>query len=259
MDETDEFVDVYFPDDPHYVFGDLGGTFSTPCGDYEAAENTLSWNQIDESIALLDETPEAGLDYLITWICNQLNEGSCVGNMWIKGTEIVIAKQIGKDKTPRLSPISAYKQIGSSPGSGAMVSDAMEMSKKVGVLPLDTPENRAVYGDHVMPATGFYTKFPTGWKDTAAKFRGVELLTIRNTQQLFSALCQGFPVGVGREGHSIIYVRPMKDRRVKYCNSWGSWGGPGGTFGKGFGIDTARQVEKSASWAFAFRSVTVAV
>lgn len=256
-DIDDRFLDVYFPDDPNYVFGDLGVSFCASFPDYEAAEPLLTWEQIDAAIEFLDANPEAGLDHLITWILNQLREGSCVGNATTQGLQTVWNKQLGKEREVRLAAISLYKQIGRSPNSGAMVSDAMDAIREVGILPLDTPENRKRFGNHVMPATGFYTPYPPDWKQTAAKFRGVEFLVIRSLQAMFSALVKGHPVVVGREGHSILYVRPMQGRRVKYANSWGAWGTSGGTLPHGFGIDSANQVQKSASWAFAIRAVSV--
>lgn len=260
-EEIDErFVDVDFQDDPNYVFGDLGVPFCAAFNPYEAAEELLSDAEITACMEYQAAHPGTSLEYLIRRAYDQKNEGSCVGNMAVQGAEEVGVKQLGKDRFPELSAISCYKQIGRSAQSGAMVSDAMVALSDTGILPLDTPANRAVYGAHVMPPTGFSTPFPVGWKETAIKFRGVEFLVIRTVQGLFTALCKGHPVGVGREGHSVLYQRVMMlngRRVVKYINSWGAWGDSGGTLAAGFGYDTESQIKKSAGWAFAIRSVTV--
>jgi hypothetical protein len=250
-EEDDSVVDVYFPDDPNYVFGDLGTAL---CGEYlefEGTEDLMSDEEIEACIAKM-EAEGGGLDELVTDILNQKNEGSCVGNAVTQALMVILHKQYGKTRGIRLSAISIYKQIGRSAGSGAMVSDAMTAVEKTGILPLDTPENREKFGDHVMPATGFSTRFPDGWKETAAKFRGFEFLVIRSVAALLTALCKGYPVVAGREGHSICYLRPMRRngrRVVKFANSWNeTWGD------EGFGYDTENQFRKSASWAFAIRA-----
>jgi hypothetical protein len=201
---------------------------------------------------------DEGNERLIRWILNQGGEGSCVGNMWTQGIQFLLAKQFGEANAVALSAISAYKQIGRSPGSGAMVSDALDCGRDVGVLPLDTPENRARFGQHVMPPTGFYTPYPDGWKETAKQFRLVKTLPIRSVAEIEQAGINGHPIGVGRDGHSILYLRPtMKSGRgFLYVNSWGAWGFAAGGHTAGFGFDSARMVSSSAGWAYAFVSMT---
>lgn len=267
VDIDDKFEDVDFTDPSVWpedckingepVCGDLGGTFEVPCGNYAADEPVLSWNEIDAAIEALDAEPESSLEFLIRRVYNQKNEGSCVGNASTQGEEVVGVKEFGKELMPELSAISMYKQIGRSPSSGAMVSDAMVALRETGVLPLDTPANRAKYGAHVMPPTGFHTKWPADWKTTAAKFRGAEFLTIDGLQEIFSAVCKGHPVIVGRQGHSILYLRPLPGRKFLYVNSWGQWGQAAGHMPSGFGVDSANQVKQSASWAFAIRAGSI--
>ena len=170
------------------------------------------------------------------------------------------AAQFGLANVTLLSPMSLYKRIGSSASSGAMVSDALDEVEGDGILPLDTPENRTRFGDHVHPATGFGRLLPAGWQGTAKNFRISERLIVSSTQALISCLLSGHPVVVGREGHSILYLRPVisKGRMlVKYVNSWGNWGEGFGTLAGGFGYDTQSQFEQSARWAFAARSLVV--
>lgn len=250
--ETDDsVVDVYFPDDPNYVGGDLGAPL---CGDYRefAAEETVYTRAEIEAKVREQEANGGTLDELVVEIKDQGREGSCVGNAITQAIQVLLAKQFGKAWATLLSAISIYKQIGRSALSGAMVSDAMEAVRDTGIVPLDTPANRQKY-DHVMPPRGFSTPFPSGWKETAAKFKGFEFLVIRNVLQLLTALLKGYPVVVGRQGHSVTYLRVMfRNGRlvVKYANSWTpEWGD------EGFGYDTEALFEQSATWAFAVKAV----
>ncbi len=168
------------------------------------------------------------------------------------------AKQFGKEKVVHLSAISLYKRIGSSAQSGAMVSDGWGEMKSRGILPLDNAVNRARFGSCVMPNTGFRTPFPAGWQAVAAKFAGLEASIVKSEAGLWSALACQHPVVVGRQGHSICYSRPTKNRLVGYPNSWSAqWGQPLGDMTGGWGFDSASQIRQSASWAYALRSVTV--
>jgi hypothetical protein len=251
-DMIDAFLDVDFERDPNYVFGDLGvQLFGNSLSDYAASEEVLTDAEIRDAIEKIDEDG-GGLDRLVTRIYNQKNEGSCVANACSQANEIIQAKQFGKDRVVPLSAISLYKRIGRSPNSGAMVSDGLKEMQTRGILPLDTPENRIKYGDAVMPNTGFRTPYPADWEATAKQFAGVEALIVRSVNALLTALINGHPVVVGRQGHSICYVRPMMRngrRVVKYANSWGDWGDGG------YGYDSESQIRQSASWAFALRTV----
>lgn len=251
-DIIDQFLDVDFTTQPEYVFGDLGAArFGSPPADYATAEEIMTDAEIDAEIENID-ADGGGLDRLVTRIMNQGNEGSCVANACTQANQIIQAKQFGKDKVIQLSPMSLYKRIGRSPNSGAMVSDGLEEMQERGILPLNTPENQTKFGGIVMPATGFRSPFPAGWESTAKQFAGVEALVVRSVNALLTALCNGHPVVVGREGHSICYTRPMRRngrRVVKYANSWGDWGDGG------YGYDSESQIRKSASWAFALRTV----
>lgn len=210
---------------------------------------------------LADEKQQQGsVSKLVTRIYNQSNEGSCVGNMAAQMMETRFALEFGKKNVVPISAISMYKQIGSSPNSGANVGDAMQRGLDTGFLPLDTPENRAKFGNMVMPHTGFRTPFPTGWKDTAKQFRYDEYFEIQSVEELVTALLKDFGVGVGRAGHSILYCDVFFDGTtmyILYVNSWGEWGIAAGDFNYGFGLDSARLFNQSADWCYAARSTVV--
>lgn len=259
----DRWLDVDFRKDTHFVPGDttpdecraFGGglVFGSEFPAYEDVAATIPKSEWPDYIAKMD-ADGGGADRLVCVIYNQGNEGSCVANACSQANEIIQSTQLGKDRSVRLSAISLYKRIGSSANSGAFVSDGLKEMQTRGILPLDTPENRARFGDKVMPATGFRTKYPADWEATAKLFCGTEASVVRTTEGLITALLNHHPVVVGRAGHSICYVRPMYRKGslvVKYANSWGNWGDGG------YGYDSMGNITSSARWAFALRSVIV--
>lgn len=237
----------HFGDMPRGIMRDYGDEFEI----LPDAERTREIEKMDA---------EGGLENLVRWVLNQRNEGSCVGHAWTQAVLVKLAEQIGEANIVELSACSAYKQIGSSPNSGASISDALECGQEVGILPLDTPENRQRFGAFVMPPNGFRTPWPAGnWEPTAAQFRILKFLPIRSIPQMEQAGINRHPVVVGRSGHSICYLRPsLKSGRGElYVNSWGSWGFGAGGHTSGFGFDSSRLVSSSARWAWAVVSVTV--
>lgn len=259
VDIDDRFVDVAFDRQPEFVAGCTGpgnlNLFSSFEGD--GATPMLTRSQAMAEIEKIQATG-GGMERLIVEVKNQKQEGSCVGNASTQGLQVLEAWTYGRSNVTLLSAIATYKQIGSSPGSGANVADALQALQRTGTLPLDTPENRAKFGAHVMPATGFYTKFPDGWKETAKKFRIAEATVIRSMEGLRTALLSGIPVVVGRESHSILYLGIIiKNGKLYflYVNSWGQWGMAAGHMAYGFGLDTEGQASKSAQWAFGIRSI----
>lgn len=248
------FIDVDFAADERFTFGDLGcAMFSGARPAYDDVVPIIPRGKWREEIEKMDAAG-GGADQLVTRIYDQKNEGSCVANACSQACEIVQALQFGKDNVVHLSAMSLYKRIGSSPNSGAMVSDGLEEMATKGVLPLDNPENRARFGDKVMPNTGWREKYPDGWEDVAKQFRAHEWFIVRDMDSLITALLNQHPVVVGRSGHSICYCRPMYDGNdlvVKYANSWGDWGQDG------YGFDSERMIKSSSSWAFALRSIVV--
>lgn len=250
------FVDCEFSEQPEFIKGDtteevtFGAFAAAKEGDEPFFEDAVSlipqseWNGL---IAKIDEAG-GGLDLLVTRIYDQKQEGSCTWNAASQSTEITEAMMFGRRNVVHKSAISGYKRCGSGPMSGSTVSCSLKELCTRGVLPLDTPENRAKFA-HVMPNTGFYQSFPQGWEETAKRFRVQDFYEIRTYEGFITALLRGSPVVYGRSGHAICAVRPViKDGRiyVKYANSWHeSWGD------KGFGYDSERMIRSGASWAYA--------
>lgn len=254
----DDFEDVDFTKDPNYTLGDI-----TPLNETFASRRDYSdvAPEIDEGewqkLAEQQDAEGGGMERLIVSIFNQGAEGSCVANACAQAMQIVHGLQAGKENVTRLSAMSLYRRIGSGPNSGAMVSDGLDELTGRGILPLDTPDNRAKY-IHVHPATGWSNKLPTGWEETAKLFKATEFFALRGTGQLMTALFHGHPVVVGRSGHSICYCKPTyKNGKlgVTYVNSWGDWGFGGGDFTSGFGFDSLSMVRSAAQWAFCLRSL----
>lgn len=257
-----KFIDVDFTTDPRYVPG-YSPKFRSHKKRFGAAVfgdrfEVLSAKDRREAA---DQTQKDGglLSLLIKRILNQLSEGSCVGQMGAQALMVLMSKAVGKDLSIDMSAQSLYRQIGSSPNSGANVEDAIDRLNDTGILPRDTPENRARF-KHVGPDTGFYTKPPSDWKETASMFAGLEGVWCDNPEEMSTALALGMPVGVGRDGHSVLYLDNRyegSDEFKLYVNSWGPWGIGAGGFPSGFGLDSSRYFREAADWCFAFQAPDV--
>lgn len=256
------YVDVDFTVQPQYVPGYTVEHLKSfqqqkrnfkQYSDYKETYPEKDWKELAANL-----NAAGGNASLLTRIMNQSNEGSCVGNMAAQACEYLQARCVGKDKVIPISAISMYKMIGSSPNSGANIEDAMNRAQDSGFLPLDTPENRARFGAHVMPHTGFYTKWPTGYKTTMIKFARIEAYIIQNVAEAFSALIKGLLIGVGRAGHSIDYVDPVYPEgslMFDYVNSWGPWGFGKAGFSAGFGRDSSRLFNEALDYCIAWEAV----
>ena len=259
MDIDDRWIDVDFTKEPQFVPGDLGrNPAARLC---RAADDEVpliletQWQSICEHI----DAAGGGLDRYVQHVFDQGQEGSCTANSSAAQNMVMQAGQFGLKNVTLLSPMSLYKRIGRSASSGAMVDDALDEMQGRGLLPLDTPDNRKRFGEMVHPATGFNRTLPDGWEQTARNFRSDERFIVKTTQSLVSCLIRGYPIVVGREGHSILYLRPVYRNGklfIKYANSWSeSWGEGFGKLRGGFGYDSRSQFEQSARWAFAIRTL----
>lgn len=250
------FVDTYFPASPKYIKG-YNGPGDT--GGFRAYGD--SFDEIPESkwvdASAMLRANRASLDFFISDIKNQAQEGSCVGNGTAYALEIVLRKMFGI--TIPISAMSIYKPIARSAQSGAIVTDAIEQIATVGALPLDTPENKAKY-PVTFPARGFSTPFPKDWEKGAGLIKATTWYLINSFKSLVSALLSGLPVVVGRQGHCICYVGIVFDGGkiyALYVNSWDiDWGQPAGVLSGGFGADSERLMREACQGAFALGEVT---
>jgi hypothetical protein len=191
--------------------------------------------------ALIAEADAAGgmLDRLISRIFDQGQEGSCASNATGQSDEIVQTIQFGKENVVHVSAISLYKRVGDNSQSGSLISDNLKEIAERGILPLNSAENKARF-PHTMPATGFSTPFPSGWEETAKRFRVLEWYDIATTIGCGTALLLGWPIVYGRQAHSICGARLVLRNGVfvvKYANSWGDWGDAG------YGYDTLSSLD----------------
>lgn len=257
----DKFVDVEFEAEAKRLGFSTGFAGIGPqvgkLRSYGDVVPEMSDSELRAEIEKLDAT-NTGADMLVTRIYDQNGEGSCVANAWSQGNEVLQALQFGKENVVHLSAMSLYKRIGSGPNSGANVGDGLDESQSRGVLPLDNPENRARFGEKVMPNCGWRTPYPAGWETVAADFRVVEAYTANSVNQMLTALVKRKPVIVGRAGHSICHVRPAYKNGFAsiYANSWSEdWGFAAGHFKSGFGMDTGSLLRSAASWCVVIDSV----
>lgn len=251
------FVDVDFTKDPRYIPGYTTDdvkrykTFAASARKYSDNFEVLSESDLKD--AANDLAKAGGNARLITRIFNQSNEGSCVGNAFTQGHQVCQARLAGKHRVIQMSAMSLYKQIGSSPNSGANIGDAMERLEDTGVLPLDTPDNKSRF-KHTMSHTGFRQAWPSNWKETANLFANCEMFVAESFMEAATAMVRGRCVGVGRAGHSILYVDPVWEDgwAIDYVNSWGDWGFGKGDFDAGFGRDTRRLFNEACDWCVVF-------
>ncbi len=252
------YVDFDFTKDPRYVPGytaeHLGAFKANFASLPKYSDNFDILSDSDLKDAANEAAKVGGNARLITRIFDQGNEGSCVGNAFTQGHQVCQARLGGKHRVIQMSAMSLYKQIGSSPNSGANIGDAMERLEDTGILPLDTAENKQRF-KHTMSHRGFRQSWPDGWKETAKLFGNCEMFVAESFQEAATAIARGRCVGVGRAGHSILYVDLIYDDgwAFDYANSWTEdWGFAKGDFQGGFGRDTRRLYNEACDWCVVF-------
>lgn len=188
---------------------------------------------------------------LVAKIKDQKQEGSCASNAAAQCVEITHNLTLGLDNRVELSAMSLFKRVGKSAQSGSTISDNLRELRERGILPVDSPENKARF-KHTHPATGFNVRLPDGWEATAKLFAVLEWFDVRTWDGLQSALHYSMPVLYGRAGHAIAGVDPALDDHdnelIDYANSWGEgWGD------NGHGYDSERAVASAiasyGAWA----------
>ncbi len=189
------------------------------------------------------------LHQLVRYVHDQNGEPSCVSNAFAGAHEIKQVELAGAALLVPLAPISLYRRVGS-PRSGSSLTSNMREMLSIGILPLDTPENRAKF-PHTSPHNGYGVRPPSGWEATANLFRNGEWVDIESFAEFVTALLCGHPVIYARSGHCILAIGLIYRNGqlyVVYLNSWGDWGGPlNEHFSYGVGFDSLR-VAKSASY-----------
>jgi len=200
---------------------------------------------------------------------DQNGEGTCTWNATAQAVECTNTMQFGSDKHIMLSPVSGYKLCANGPNTGSSLTCALTKIQTVGILPTDTSENRAqirrlgisIPDNHFFPDCGYYTRYPSGWENTAALFRAYEIFDLDDYDDLVSALLYGFVVVYARQGHCILAIGLIYDNGrlyVVYLNSWGSWGSQYGVLSYGCGFDSESVVRSGQHYGmFVIRATHV--
>jgi hypothetical protein len=214
---------------------------------------------------------DVSVEQLIRDVYNQGNEGTCTANGGAQAFCITTVMQYGDKAHMKMSPISTYKFCARGPNTGSSVDCIARRMRDNGLLPVDNSRNRQILTtaglnpDHVLKATGYYQRFPSGWEETAKHFRIDEMYEVRSYEEFISALFYDFAVLYGRAGHAICGTKPK--RRTgrwgsNYVNSWGNWGAasednPDLTYGIGWDSESFLSRSIRAYGAIAFRSTVL--
>jgi hypothetical protein len=176
-------------------------------------------------------------------IVNQSSQNSCCPSATRGAVEIL--REINGLNRVQLSQGSLYVQINGGRDRGANIMDALEAMMDVGMTP-----------DSVVDEYAWNKKFPSNWKEEAAKYRILEAWDCSTFDAMISAVQRSIPVvfGVnwsGGGGHAITCIG-YEDGKAEILNSWGADWGDGG-----FGYLTESSCRAITSYgAFAIRSVT---
>lgn len=184
------------------------------------------------------------------FVFDQTPESSCVANACCGAMMRAQAKAFGVDSVAILSPMSLYARICRSRHSGSYMMDALETSKKEGVLPANTHGQATMFAHAMHENTPWIRErqLPDGWEETAKLFRVTEWLRISSLEQFGSALLNQYPVVYGRSGHSIVGEDLVVDGRHFYCRSCDSYRYDNRD-GTGRIFDSERMMSSSGAWA----------
>lgn len=132
-----------------------------------------------------------------------------------------------------VAPLSAYAEANPGQRGGAGCRQVLEIVVRRGFLP-ETIQP-AEYGFHhalhgttgkggVNQATGPWvplSKFPEGWRETAANFRVLEVIIPESWEEIVCLVLAGMVVNVGRSGHAIPYSIWLPDKELMgYVDSY---------------------------------------
>lgn len=114
-----------------------------------------------------------------------------------------------------LSPLSVYAEANPRQWGGANVRQVMEITCKRGLLPETIQPNDYKFAHALHGTTGkgnsnqssgnwvSLGQFPSGWQETAAMFKGDEVIFPESWEQAVCLVLNGMFVGVGRSGHAV--------------------------------------------------------
>lgn len=132
-----------------------------------------------------------------------------------------------------VSPLSVYSEANPRQWGGASCRGVLEIAVKRGFLP-ETVQPREYGFKHAIQGTtgkgginqahGDWlplSRFPEGWKETAANFKVLEVIFPDSWEDIVSLVLNGYVVNVGRNGHAIPYTHwNEKDQLLGYTDSY---------------------------------------
>lgn len=159
-----------------------------------------------------------------------------------------------------LSPLSVYAEANPRRRGGANVRQVMEIAVRRGMLPetiqpADYGFEHAIHGTEGQgnnnQARGPWlpvSRFPSGWRGTAEKFRPLEVIFPESWEQAVCLVLNGLMVGVGRSGHAVPWAQWHAGRKVMgYPDSYDV-----------IRYDSQRTVQGAWRGSFAIASMTAA-
>lgn len=137
-----------------------------------------------------------------------------------------------------LNPWFIYYHTSGGRDNGSNIDTNLEFARDKGIAP-----------ESVWPRSKGWRAKPSREAYAAAlNYRLDEFFDIGTVREVGSALCFGFPVVFGWQGHSCVLCDLLSETTARYANSWGDWGD------KGFGTIRLSSIN-FAYGAFAVRSV----
>lgn len=158
-----------------------------------------------------------------------------------------------------ISCLSLYAEANPQQWGGAGVRQILSIAAKRGCLP-DSIQPRDWGFKHTLHGTcgaggvnqarGSWTpvsRFPEGWKETAKHFRPLEYIFPDSWEQTVCLVLHGFGVGVGRDGHSVPYMKWFPDDQLmQYPDSYDV-----------FRYDSVSRIKRTVGGSYAIVSTTV--
>jgi hypothetical protein len=158
-----------------------------------------------------------------------------------------------------LSPLSVYAEANPGQWGGANVRQVMEIACRRGMLPEKIQPRDYGFKHTLQGTTGrgndnqssgdwvSVSRFPEGWKETAAWFKPIEVIFPEQWEQAVCLVLHGMFVGVGRSGHAI---------------PWGQWNASEQVmaYPDSYDVtryDSLRTVKSAWQGSFAIASITV--
>lgn len=125
-----------------------------------------------------------------------------------------------------VSPLSVYAEANPGQWGGAGCRQVLSIATSRGFLP-ETIQPKAYGFKHALHGTcgkggvnqsrGEWvsvSRFPSGWEETAKRFRPLEFIFPESIEQTVCLLLHGLMIGVGRSGHAIPYGKYIPDQRL---------------------------------------------